>query len=145
MKKVIVYFSLPIFFSRSCKSLQTSFNAKTLNLQLVTAVITFTERAGKVAPNGRLYFLRRSANDRILKWSQRPNPYLYYMTFRVQRDLFLTTGNLLSCADVKITHLRIRFPKKMFNRLNMYFEVKIKDLMTYGHPKGGIYFTEPLL
>jgi len=145
MKKVIyVFLALPIFFSLSCKSLQTSLIAKDAEVQLVAADYTFTEGPA-VAPNGDVFFTDQP-NDRILKWSAKDKSVSLYMepSGRSNGLYFDHQGNLLSCADDKNQLWRIDSKKNVTVLIDDFEGKKLNgpnDLWV--DPKGGIYFTDP--
>ncbi len=145
MKKVIrLILALPILFSVSCKSLQTSLIAKDAEVQLVATDYTFTEGPA-VAPNGDVFFTDQP-NDRILRWSAKDKSVSVYMepSGRSNGLYFDHQGNLLSCADDKNQLWQID-PQKNVTVLIDNFEGKKlngpNDLWV--DPKGGVYFTDP--
>ncbi|MDL5512750.1 SMP-30/gluconolactonase/LRE family protein [Arenibacter sp. M-2] len=145
MKKVIrLILALPILFSVSCKSLQTSLIAKDAEVQLVATDYTFTEGPA-VAPNGDVFFTDQP-NDRILRWSGKNKSVSVYMepSGRSNGLYFDHQGNLLSCADDKNQLWQID-PQKNVTVLIDDFEGKKlngpNDLWV--DPKGGVYFTDP--
>ena len=145
MKKVIrLILALPILFSVSCKSLQTSLIAKDAEVQLVATDYTFTEGPA-VAPNGDVFFTDQP-NDRILRWSAKDKSVSVYMepSGRSNGLYFDHQGNLLSCADDKNQLWQID-PQKNVTVLIDDFEGKKlngpNDLWV--DPKGGVYFTDP--
>ncbi|PXX28254.1 SMP-30/gluconolactonase/LRE family protein [Arenibacter sp. ARW7G5Y1] len=145
MKKVIrLILALPILFSVSCKSLQTSLIAKDAEVQLVATDYTFTEGPA-LAPNGDVFFTDQP-NDRILRWSAKNKSVSVYMepSGRSNGLYFDHQGNLLSCADDKNQLWQID-PQKNVTVLIDNFEGKKlngpNDLWV--DPKGGVYFTDP--
>ena len=145
MKKVIyVFLALPIVFSLSCKSLQTSLIAKAAKVQLVATDYTFTEGPA-VAPNGDVFFTDQP-NDRILKWSTKDKSVSVYMepSGRSNGLYFDHKGNLLSCADDKNQLWRIDSEKNVTVLIDDFEGKKLNgpnDLWV--DPKGGVYFTDP--
>ena len=145
MKKVIyVFLILPIVFSLSCKSLQTSLIAKDAKVQLVATDYTFTEGPA-VAPNGDVFFTDQP-NDRILKWSTKDKSVSVYMepSGRSNGLYFDHQGNLLSCADDKNQLWRIDSEKNVTVLIDDFEGKKLNgpnDLWV--DPKGGVYFTDP--
>lgn len=145
MKKVIyVFLALPIVFSLSCKSLQTSLIAKDAKVQLVATDYTFTEGPA-VAPNGDVFFTDQP-NDRILRWSTKDKSVSVYMepSGRSNGLYFDHQGNLLSCADDKNQLWRIDSEKNVTVLIDDFEGKKLNgpnDLWV--DPKGGVYFTDP--
>tara|TARA_R110000868_G_scaffold280326_3_gene540428 strand:- start:45656 stop:46552 length:897 start_codon:yes stop_codon:yes gene_type:complete len=145
MKKVIyVFLVLPIVFSLSCKSLQTSLIAKDAKVQLVATDYTFTEGPA-VAPNGDVFFTDQP-NDRILRWSTKDKSVSVYMepSGRSNGLYFDHQGNLLSCADDKNQLWRIDSEKNVTVLIDDFEGKKLNgpnDLWV--DPKGGVYFTDP--
>lgn len=145
MKKVIyVFLALPIVFSLSCKSLQTTLIAKDAKVQLVATDYTFTEGPA-VAPNGDVFFTDQP-NDRILKWSTKDKSVSVYMepSGRSNGLYFDHKGNLLSCADDKNQLWRIDSEKNVTVLIDDFEGKKLNgpnDLWV--DPKGGVYFTDP--
>ena len=145
MKKVIyVFLVLPIVFSLSCKSLQTSLIAKDAKVQLAATDYTFTEGPA-VAPNGDVFFTDQP-NDRILRWSTKDKSVSVYMepSGRSNGLYFDHQGNLLSCADDKNQLWRIDSEKNITVLINDFEGKKLNgpnDLWV--DPKGGVYFTDP--
>ena len=145
MKKVIyVFLVLPIVFSLSCKSLQTSLIAKDAKVELAATDYTFTEGPA-VAPNGDVFFTDQP-NDRILRWSTKDKSVSVYMepSGRSNGLYFDHKGNLLSCADDKNQLWRIDSEKNVTVLINDFEGKKLNgpnDLWV--DPKGGVYFTDP--
>ena len=145
MKKVIyVFLALPIVFSLSCKSLQTSLIAKDAKVQLVATDYTFTEGPA-VGPNGDVFFTDQP-NDRILRWSTKDKSVSIYMepSGRSNGLYFDHQGNLLSCADDKNQLWRIDSEKNVTVLIDDFEGKKLNgpnDLWV--DPKGGVYFTDP--
>ncbi|MBU2904403.1 SMP-30/gluconolactonase/LRE family protein [Arenibacter algicola] len=145
MKKVInLFLALPILFSLSCKSLQTSLIAKDAKVQLVSSEYSFTEGPA-VAPNGDVFFTDQP-NDRIIKWSAKDKAVSVYMepSGRSNGLYFDHQGNLLSCADDKNQLWRIDSQKNVTVLIDDFEGKKLNgpnDLWI--DPKGGIYFTDP--
>jgi len=138
------FLAIPILFSLSCKSLQTTLIAKDAKVQLVAADYDFTEGPA-VASNGDVFFTDQP-NDRIIKWAAKDNSISVYMepSGRSNGLYFDHQGNLLACADDKNQLWRID-PEKNVTVLIDDFEGKKlngpNDLWV--DPKGGIYFTDP--
>ena len=145
MRKILnAFLTIPILFSLSCKSLQTSLIAKDAKVQLVSSDYSFTEGPA-VAPNGDVFFTDQP-NDRILKWSAKDNTVSVYMepAGRSNGLYFDHQGNLLACADDKNQLWRIDSEKNVTVLIDDFEGKKLNgpnDLWI--DPKGGIYFTDP--
>lgn len=142
MKHILLLTAL-IIFSSSCTA--QNLIAEGAELTLVAENFDFTEGPA-VDKNGDVYFTDQP-NDRIVKWSAADNSVSDWMkpSGRSNGLYFDHDGNLLSCADNKNELWRIDMDKNVTVLVDNY-EGKLlggpNDLWV--HPKGGIYFTDPL-
>lgn len=105
----------------------------------------FTEGPA-VDKNGNIYFTDQP-NDKILKWSVADKQLSEFLTNtgRANGLYFDKKGNLLSCSDMDNEMWKIRMDGKHEVIVSAFENKKLNgpnDLWI--HPKGGIYFTDPL-
>ena len=119
--------------------------AKGAKVELVADGFRFTE--GPTADKaGNVYFTDQP-NDRIMKWSVSDNKVSVFLenTGRANGLYFDKKGNILSCSDMDNEIWKIDMNGKHEVLVSNFEGLKMNgpnDL--WEHPKGGIYFTDPL-